>query len=197
MNDNVVALAAIMLLFGGPIVAVIVTRAMSHQERIAMIRAGMIPPPEGFAGIGWGKKAAAWQVPPSAPPPSADAYNAAFVEQAFYAQAQLAKGIRVTLVGVALLIGLSFISRGYFGPWMLFGLIPMFVGIAQIITALIAGARFSPQEPVGGGAQPQPGFYAGPPPGQAAPPPASGPPYGWRPGPTPEIEKPAGPPDLR
>ena len=79
---------------------------------------------------------------------------------------------------------------------MLGGLIPMFVGIAQIITAILYGARFSPQVPMGTAGQPQPGFYAGPPPGRAAPPP-SGPPYGWRPGPTPEIEKPAGPPDLR
>ena len=88
MNDNVVALAGIIFLFGGPIVAVIVTRALSHQERIAMIRAGMIPPPEGFAGIGWGKKAAAWQQPPSAPYSSPDAYNAALAAQAFSAQAQ-------------------------------------------------------------------------------------------------------------
>ena len=197
MNDNVVALAGIIFLFGGPIVAVIVTRALSHQERIAMIRAGMIPPPEGFAGIGWGKKAAAWQQPPSAPYSSPDAYNAALAAQAFSAQAQLAKGIRLTMVGVALLIGLSFIGHGSFGPWMLGGLIPMFVGIAQIITAILSGARFSPQAPMGTAGQAQPGFYAGPPPGQAAPPPASGPPYGWRPGPTPEIEKPAGPPDLR
>ena len=58
----------------------------------------------------------------------------------------LRKGIMTTFIGVALLIGLSFI--GYRdgtwipGPWLLGGLIPMFVGLAQVIGALLAGAEF-------------------------------------------------------
>jgi hypothetical protein len=58
-------------------------------------------------------------------------------------------GIKTSMVGLALFIGLSFI--GYHpdqfppiqpGPWLLGGLIPLFVGIAQIIIAVMSGATF-------------------------------------------------------
>jgi hypothetical protein len=68
-----------------------------------------------------------------------------------------------------LLIGLSFIGYhsgdGPFGsatihpgPWLLGGLIPMFVGVAQIIIALLSGAtfgapRFGPPPPPPAGGQ--------------------------------------------
>ncbi|MGR4064099.1 MAG: hypothetical protein ACLQPV_01465 [Vulcanimicrobiaceae bacterium] len=190
MDSDTVALAAIFFIFGLPVTAFIVSRVLKHNERMAMIRAGIIPPNGGS-----GSPPKGWQQAGYAQP-SATARDGCQSSNLFpgdYAQQQLAKGIRLTMVGVALLIGLSFIGHGYFGPWMLGGLIPMFVGIAQIITAILAGARFMPQEQVNG-AHPQQGFYAGPPPGAAAPPP--GPPYGWRPGSTPEIQKPAGPPDI-
>jgi hypothetical protein len=135
--------------------------------------------------------------PPGWVPPGA-------YDPAFYAQAQLRRGIQVAFIGFALLIGLSFIGfhdgRYVYGPWLLGGLIPMFVGIAQIITAVLAGAtplgtpgaaaggtHFGPAEhradvpptaPTGANMPPPPGSYGG-----------------WRPGSTPEIEKPAGPPD--
>jgi hypothetical protein len=125
----------------------------------------------------------------------------------FYAQAQMRKGITVTMVGFALLIGLSFIGMHgdgrppVYGPWLLGGLIPMFVGIAQIINALLNGARFPGMQSSAPGASPTATpFNVGPQPGapgqQPPPPPSSGP-YAWRPGPTPEIEKPAPPPDAR
>jgi hypothetical protein len=110
------------------------------------------------------------------------------------------------MIGFALLVGLSFIDIGQPGPWLLGGLIPLFVGIAQVIIALLSGARIGPmsgtmpppqqqpqmQQPGGqqeyqGGARP---FNAG------APNAPSGP-YGWRPGPTTELEKPTPPPDIR
>lgn len=65
----------------------------------------------------------------------------------FYAQQQLRKGMQVAFVGLALLIGLGFIGyRGdgsfVYGPWLLGGLIPLFVGVAQIIGAVLGGASF-------------------------------------------------------
>jgi hypothetical protein len=125
----------------------------------------------------------------------------------FNAQHQLRRGMQVAFVGLALLIGLSFIGYHgdgppHYGPWLLGGLIPMFVGIAQVITAIMGGAR------IGGGTvgagQMNGGQNFGPMPGAGAPPPgpsasyqAPSGPTGWRPGSTPEIEKPAGPPDYR
>jgi hypothetical protein len=125
-------------------------------------------------------------------------------DQSFYAQQQLRKGMQVAFVGMALLIGLSFIGyRGdgppHYGPWLLGGLIPLFVGIAQVITAVMGGARIG-GSPVGAGTPsfvPPPGVNT-PPPGPSAAQAPTGPTYGgWRPGNVPEIEKPASPPDYR
>jgi hypothetical protein len=109
----------------------------------------------------------------------------------------------VTCIGVALLVGLSFIGihgdgSVHLGPWLLGGLIPMFVGIAQVIGAIVGGARFGPVQQLGAGQAPY-GQQAPPPPGtpSAAPPPPPAGPYAWRPGSTPEIEKPINPPDVR
>ena len=111
--------------------------------------------------------------------------------------------MQVAFIGFALLIGLGFIGyRGdgtfVYGPWLLGGLIPLFVGIAQIIGAVLSGATFGP---------PAARQRFGPPPPTperhrrpeaqlaAAMPP--GPTYGgWRPGSTPEIEKPARRPTI-
>jgi hypothetical protein len=172
---------------------------LAHRERIEMIRNGytyaqmnrpgatMPPPPPGF-------------VPPpgAVPPPHVPPYYA--YDPNYDAQRQLRKGIRVAFVGMALLIGLSFIGHS-FGPWLLAGLVPLFVGIAQVITAILGGARIAgigPSGSVGFGPPPPGGPSANVPPYAAGPRPAppSGPP-GWRPGPTPEIEKPAQPPDYR
>jgi hypothetical protein len=95
-------------------------------------------------------------------------------------QVQLRRGIGTTCIGVALLIGLSFIGysgEGTFrlGPWLIGGLVPMFVGIAQIINAMIAGATFPSQ--------------ATRMPGSGAPPPPPSGPYSYRPGSTEELPR--------
>ena len=108
----------------------------------------------------------------------------------------LRKGITLAFIGLALLTGLSFIGlhdtgNGYVfrpGPWLLGGLIPMFIGIAQVIIAVLSGAtlgaaRFNQAPP--------PNLYGVPPP----PPSAGAAPtyegsYTYRPGATQELRKP-------
>lgn len=192
MGDIVGALA-VMLIFGAPVAAWIISRVLAHQERMAMIQRGFIPPndprmrnmppPPGY------------NVNPGAvpPPPIPNSYD----NDGYYAQAALRKGIMVTCIGLAIFVGLSFIDHNgnHYGPWLLGGLIPMFVGIAQVISALLSGARF-PQM----GSSTHVGSFGPPPnPGQrpsAPPPPQQTGPYAWRPGSTPEIEPPH-PPEKR
>src|SRR5580698_5148600 len=186
IDDNAVAALAVTLDFGAPCAVWLVTRLLSHQERMEMLRRGFTPPPNSkdwYRAMrrGW------------APPPSQSAggydYSAHYA-----AQYHLRRGIQVAFVGLALLIGLGFIGyRGdgtfTYGPWLLGGLIPMFVGIAQVVSAIAGGASFG--APV---AQqrfaPPPGPSAGP-----APAPARDTSGGWRPGSLPEIEPPVSPPD--
>ena len=197
--EDLVALFGIVFLFGAPVAAWIVSRVLAHQERMEMIRRGYMPPPT--AQDAWSmKQAAKYGRYASGPVPPPGVPGMQQYEQGIYAQQQLRKGVTVTLVGFALLIGLSFIDVHTPGPWLLGGLIPMFVGIAQIIIAVMNGARFN--FPAQGG--PSSGTSFGPASsgsqyGQSAeppPPPPSGP-YAWRPGATPEIEKPVPPPDPR
>jgi len=94
------------------------------------------------------------------------------------------------------------INPGHVGPWLLGGLIPMFVGIAQIITAVLGGAQIAVPTQVGGPAQfsqpSQPGPFGGGQQTQTPPPPPAPDGYGaWRPGSMPSIEKPASPPENR
>jgi hypothetical protein len=215
MQDMVGAIA-VLLIFGGPLAAWIVWRVLAHQERIEMIRRGYIPPPD-FPPP-WGRRYrrdfGGWTPPGAMPPPGAQPPQrnswcsppSAPGAYEYYAQNQLRKGITLTMIGFALLIGLSFIGplNGifFFGPWMLGGLIPMFVGIAQIINAVLNGARIPgtwgssvswtpPPQPDGSSP-----FGSAPGPSSATPPPPAGP-YGWRPDSTPEIPKPTQPPDRR
>ena len=82
------------------------------------------------------------------------------------------------------------------GPWLLGGLIPMFVGVAQVITAVLNGARIPGLTP--GNYSNQATFTPPPNAGPSGPPPqAPAGPYAWRPGSTPEIERPVPPPDQR
>jgi hypothetical protein len=158
MHDNFVAAIAIVLIFGAPVAAWIVSRVLHHQERMEYLRRGMVPPPHmgGRAYRRWHRDMSqtgafsqqpgafsqqpppVWQAPPMAGRPHHDDDP----------QHALRKGIQTALIGLAILIGLSFIGgtpgtdgfRG--GPWLLGGLIPMFVGIAMIISAVLAGAQF-------------------------------------------------------
>jgi len=185
-----------LIVIGGPITLGIVTRVLAHQERMEMLRRGFTPPPDPRAmrdAMKYGTRSG-W-APGTVPPPGYIPPGA--YDPAYHVQAQLRRGIQVACIGLALLIGLSFIGfhdgRYVYGPWLLGGLIPMFVGIAQIITAVLGGAVIgvrtaSPHAQFG------PAEHADVPPSGNMPPPPAG--YaGWRPGSTPEIEKPAGPPD--
>jgi hypothetical protein len=171
-----------------------------------MLRRGIAPPPDPRTmrkamKYGWqpGPMPGA-QGPIPGPMPTMNPYT---YDPNYYAQHQLRRGVQVAFIGLALLIGLSFIGYHgdgppHYGPWLLGGLIPLFVGLAQVISALMSGAR------IGGDSAPTQSFGPVPGPGMSAPPP-TGPsaaqapsgPYGWRPGSTPEIEKPASPPDYR
>jgi hypothetical protein len=211
MESTVVPVIAIFIIFGAPIAAWIVTRVLAHQERMEMLRRGFVPPPDAHTmrhAAKFGMKSGWVPGPPppgvSVPPPG---WTPHAYDPSYHAQAHLRKGVQIAFVGLALLIGLSFIgmpSGNFLGPWLLGGLIPLFVGVAQIITAIMGGAQFGqlamrcdnssyipPEPPHTVGSQQTPGAGPSGPP----PPPAS---YGgWRPGNTPEIEPPASPPDRR
>jgi hypothetical protein len=186
---------AVITIFGLPVTYAIVNRVLAHQERLEMLRRGMTPPPDPRAAKRWGT----WYGPGSygAPPAGFDPYYAAYAQ----GQRSLRGGIVVAMVGLALLVGLSFIDPGRrLGPWLLGGLIPLFVGIAQIIIGLMSGGRFGAPPYVGPGMPPpgmqQPGPQAGQ--GPFAQPDVTPPGYGgWRPGATTELEKPPSPPDRR
>lgn len=197
MDDNLVPVLAILVVFGAPCAVWLVTRVLAHQERMEMLRRGYTPPPNTRE---WRRAMKQGWMPPG--PGGASGVNHYEYETNHYAQYQLRRGIQVAFIGLALLIGLGFIGyhgdgRFVYGPWLLGGLIPMFVGIAQIVGAVASGATFgAPVVPRNLGA----------PAGQSAAPPeystestrTVGPSYGgWRPGSLPEIEKPSSPPDYR
>jgi len=196
MDHDFVGALAILLIFGAPIAAWITTRVLAHNERMEMIRRGMAPPPVGmhFPPPAYG----AMPPPPMGKPGK---YAPPGYDDYYYGQRQLRKGVQLTFIGFALFVGLGSIGPlshiGFAGPWLLGGLIPMFIGLAQVVNAVLNGAQI-------------PGFNAGrygnqqmhfgPPPPAAGPPPSQPPgsgPYAWRPGPTPEIERPVPPPEKR
>jgi hypothetical protein len=217
MSDNIIPVVAIFIIFGAPIGAWIVTRVLAHQERMEMLRRGFVPPPDAHAmhhAARMGMRGGWMPGPPpgtsmppgaSVPPPG---WKPHAYDPAYHAQAHLRKGVQIAFVGLALLIGLSFIGHSHgnfiFGPWLLGGLIPLFVGVAQIITAIMGGAQFgrltmscdasgyvSPEAPHSVGSQQA--TSAGP----SGPPPPPSSYGGWRPGNMPEIEPPAPPPERR
>ena len=190
-SDSVVALFAIMAVFGFPMAALVVSRWLSHRERMEMIRHGMVPP--------LGK--VDWRAMRAGPRPGPGGYPGGHPGET--ADARLGKGIKVAFIGLALTIGLSFIGyddagplgvRLHPGPWLLGGIVPLFVGLAQIVTALLSGAtlgaprRWEDDPPQDAAA---PG-NASPPPGQSF----EGP-YTYRPGPTQELRPPVPPPERR
>ncbi|MGB8908089.1 MAG: DUF6249 domain-containing protein [Candidatus Cybelea sp.] len=194
--SDLIPLVAIVFIFGAPIAAFIVSRVLAHQERMEMLRRGIVPPPNPRDM----RRAMKYGWTPNATQAGAPNQYGYYPAHDIHAQQQLRKGMQLAFIGLALLIGLGFIGYhgdGMFfpGPWLLGGLIPLFVGIAQIIGAVLSGASFGPpREHVG--PAPGPGTTSSPgsePSGNATPP-AYG---GWRPGPIPEIEKPASPPDYR
>lgn len=193
----------VLLVFGAPIAYAIIGRYLAHQERLEMIKRGMVPPLDRrtmrhMGRMGWnsGQNAARepWQT--GTPPPPGQVYDPYFTYGQMHAQRQLRGGVVVTAVGVALTMGLSFIDVGHLGPWLLGGMIPLFIGIAQIVLAVMSGATLGPArsgpgyDPGVGVGQPNQAAYR-PDPGATAQPG----PWGWRPGATVGLERPAKPPD--
>lgn len=183
--------AATFFIFGSSVIVVawIISRILAHRERMELIRMGMMPQ----------RNAQRYGSTTSAPPQSGASIPPVGMFEVENAQRSLHRGISLAFVGLALTIGLSFI--GYHssggplgapvmvpGPWLLGGLIPMFVGIAQIITAILSGARVSAPQPFGAPeARPK-----------ATPPPSEMPgPYAYRPGTTSELTRPVPPPDIK
>jgi hypothetical protein len=187
MDDNLIPIVGIICLFGLPIGGWILSRIFKHQERMEMLRRGIVPPrddrawrrmrnqPGGWTGAPWAQPG---PQPMGAPIPAYVPLD----DDPNSPQCTLHSGIKTAMVGFALLIGLSFIGYhsgdGPFGsatihpgPWLLGGLIPMFVGVAQIIIALLSGAtfgapRFGPPPPPPVGSQRS---YGSPQPGQPGP----------------------------
>ncbi len=193
-NESLVAVVSVLVVFGMPIAYLIAHRYYSHQERMAMIQRGLAPPDPR-----WAKRAARdWSDHPGYAP--ANGYDPYGYGQ-WQADRALRKGISVGMCGLALFIGLSFINPGRPGPWLLGGLIPLFVGIAQVIIALLGGARIGPLGFCPPSGPPPPGAPKGAPEYESAPfnatPQAPQGPYGWRPGNTVELEKPPRPPEPR
>jgi hypothetical protein len=196
-ESDIIPLAAIFFIFGLPVLGWLSMRYLAHRERMEMIRAGFDP--TGAKGF------RAWQAqqapppqyaPPPGPPPQYFMYNES-------AQIALRKAIVIVAVGLALTIGLSFIGwddgRLRLGPWLLGGLVPLFVGLAQVFSALAAGATLRPYQAQFG--RQHPGAMPPPPPSASDQP--SGQAAGWaerpagsytyRPGATPELRPPTPP----
>lgn len=204
-SGTIVPVFGILVIFGLPLTYALVNRVLAHQERLEMLKRGVVPPPDPKWAKRMGK--AGWYDPnmygmPQGAPGMQPGYDASCGWAGSPART-LRKGITLSMVGLALFIGLSFISPGHFGPWLLGGLIPLFVGVAQVIIAVLSGASLGPI-----GQQQQwgpPGMP--PPPGQQQAPgqqPFTTPKdvtpggyAGWRPGPTTGLEKPPSPPDIR
>lgn len=178
ISDNFVAVIGILCVFGLPIAYAIAHRWWSHQERLEMIRRGITPPDPR-----WAKRMARHGFDPYA---QTGAAPIPYEGNGHSANRQLRAGVMLAMIGLAIFIGLSFIRPGHVGPWLLGGLIPMFVGFAQILLAFMSGAQFGnwtiappPQRRTMPGPQPPEG------------------PYGWRPGATTELEPPIRPPEAR
>ena len=202
MTDNSLAAFAVLVVVGLPIAYGTINRYLAHRERIEMIQRGITPPPDPRMVRRMARQGnfnpGAFSYPPPGTPGPMPPYDP-YAYSRFQANKTLRSGIVLSMIGLALLIGLSFI-RGHFGPWLLGGLIPMFVGLAQVILAILSGAQFgipgpdethrpagNPWDPSGAQQAPFRKPTADVSPG----------PYGWRPGPTTELERPVPPPDVR
>jgi hypothetical protein len=120
-------LASIAIVFGLPIGAFVIFRVLAHRERMAMIAAGLPPDIGTRRSLSYDERD---HTPESA-------------------RITLNKGIRLALIGFALTLGITIAtvhvsSDGFSwhpGPWLLIGLLPMFIGIAQVLIGILSGAR--------------------------------------------------------
>ena len=185
--EILIPLAAIFCIFGLPVFAWIFFRVMAHRERMEMLRQGFLPnQPEA-------KQRWAGAAPVTAPGrPVADSSWTPWD-----ANRALRKGITLTMIGFAITIGLSFIGLDgpmwHPGPWLLGGLVPLFVGLAQVIIALMSGATMQPGQTWGAAPSAPPPHAVAPPPGAAT---YDGS-YTYRPGSTQELRPPSPPPERR
>jgi hypothetical protein len=190
-SDAAVAALAIFVLFGGPILGWVFVswlrhreRVLAQMERLEMIRHGLVPPGANYGAAGFGPAPGSGNLPD--PPVMPEA-----------ARAQLFKGIKTAAIGLALFIGLSFIDLRHPGPWLLGGLVPLFVGLAQILTAYLSGATLGTAAWRPAGTLPP----RGPEPPHAPQPPPAAPssgPYSYRPsGSSQELRPPSPPPETR
>jgi hypothetical protein len=189
ISDNDVALTAIFFIFGMPMIAWLFIRHMKHRERVMthverveMIRHGIDP----------GNATAVDSSPDLTNAKMRGAYAGHDVYNSPSAQAALQKGLVLAAIGLAITLGLSFIG---YGPWLIGGFIPLFIGVAQVLIAMNAGAslRFGPPLP------PRPPESPSPPPGTQSP--HEGATYEgsytYRPGVTQELRPPTPPPSER
>ena len=143
-GDALIPLFAFFFVFGAPCAVWLVSRVLAHHERMEMLRT------RHRAAAKRARHAARDESMAGRRAMTPQGMSNQYLDYPdFYAQHQLRRGVQVAFIGLALLIGLGFI--GYhgdgtfvYGPWLLGGLIPLFVGIAQIIGAVLGGASFGP-----------------------------------------------------
>jgi hypothetical protein len=190
--ETIVPVVAIFFIFGFPVLAWLVHRALQsrerqlqYMERIEMIRHGMNPD----AGTPAAKSPA-----PEAPrgPGGLGAMYGAQAGLSKDAQTSLQRAMVLTAVGLAITVGLSFIGMG---PWLIGGFVPLFIGLAKVLSALAGGAQFrvgSSFPPPTPPPPPNANFAERP----SSPPTYEGS-YTYRPGPTQELRPPPNPPTPR
>ncbi|MGD0051139.1 MAG: hypothetical protein ABSD03_04860 [Vulcanimicrobiaceae bacterium] len=151
--EDITGTIAVILIFGAPVAAWIISRVLRHQEQMEYLRRGMVPPPHvsGRAFRRWYREMNRTGAAGAPPPPFATT-PVTPPQMPYYPpgddpQQALFKGIRTAIIGLGILVGVSFFGGTWGtadfhgGPWLLFGLVPMFVGIAQIIIAVLSGAQ--------------------------------------------------------
>jgi len=200
--EEFIPIFAIFCTIGLPITAWMLFRLLKHRERMEMIRHGLAPDGRGFTA-NMGQPIGAPFVAPPPPPYTAAGRGRGRKNSDEHdpPDVTLRKGVRLTMIGIALTIGLSFVGLHgdsfHPGPWLLGGLIPMFVGLSHVILALLSGATL--------GARPQAWAPGDPWPFPPKPPSSGGSPgpqsydtsYTYRPGDRTELQPPHSPPEPR
>jgi len=185
-SSDGIAIFAIFCVFGLPVLAWMVTRMMAHRERMEMMRNGFLPGASDTPR--WTPGRATYRAPMENDWSPAAAHCA------------LRRGVTVAMIGLAITIGLSFIGydgggNWHPGPWLLGGLIPLFIGVAQVMIAVMSGASFGPPRAWTAAPGAPPPFAEPPPaPNQA---PTYDSTYTYRPGSTQELRGPGLPPERR
>ena len=195
--ETIVPVVAIFFIFGFPVLAWLIHRSLAfrerqlkYAERIEMIKHGInpdaastttqaaTPPNEWQQWSGAPQSQAEWRSWSGLPPTPA-------------LQKELSGGLILAAIGLAITVGLSFIGMG---PWLIGGLIPLFIGLVRVMMALSSGAqmRFGPLPPQAPRPPPPQNFAERP----TTPPTYEGS-YTYRPGSTQELKPPTPPPANR